>query len=185
MNARPLIHASAFLLLFASACHGDALSVGGGEPLEPENVNDISPGDALGNGVTGAYLFTGFETRACSCRSGSEATVCGESLSSTSAKRWMTASRAAFRSFPSMGSPPSTFRTPARGPRPPRFDSGLFGLRTPRDTAPGPSLEGGRLEFEELLFGSAAWRSRVASAVPRTVARTAGQADALRKLSGL
>ncbi len=66
------------LCLGASACQGDDLSVGGGEPLQPEDVDDMAPGDAVGEAANGAYLFTGFETRACACRSGSETLVCGD-----------------------------------------------------------------------------------------------------------
>ncbi|MGH1346371.1 MAG: hypothetical protein ACRBN8_32690 [Nannocystales bacterium] len=76
MNTTSLIRASVLLCLAVSGCLGDDLSVGGSEPLDPEDVDDISEGDAVGDAASGAYLFTAYETRACSCRSGSTARVC-------------------------------------------------------------------------------------------------------------
>lgn len=78
MNARALLRLSVLSCFAVSGCQGDELSVGGGEPLEPEDVDDMSIGDAVGDAASGAYLFTGFDTRACACRTGSEALVCGE-----------------------------------------------------------------------------------------------------------
>ncbi|MBV1858364.1 MAG: hypothetical protein KUG77_08120 [Nannocystaceae bacterium] len=78
MNARSLLRVSTLLFLAATACQGDELSVGGADPLQPEDVDDMSAGDAVGEAANGAYLFTGFETRACGCRSGSETRVCGD-----------------------------------------------------------------------------------------------------------
>lgn len=78
MTVRSLLCATIFLSLGVPACQGDTLSVGGGDPLQPEDVSDTPPGDAKGEAVTGAYLFTGFDTRSCLCRSGSETLVCGD-----------------------------------------------------------------------------------------------------------
>ncbi len=78
MNACSLLRISALLCVAAAACQGDELTVGGGDPLQQEDVDDLPPGDAVGDTVTGAYLFTGVDTRACSCRSGSETLACDE-----------------------------------------------------------------------------------------------------------
>lgn len=56
------------LVLGLGAC--DDLSVGGDGGLEREDVEDIPPGDASGDDVSGAYLFTSFDQRSCSCSAG-------------------------------------------------------------------------------------------------------------------
>jgi hypothetical protein len=46
-----------------------------------------------------------------------------------------------------------------------RPDFGFFGLRIPRDAAPGPSLDGGRFEFDEFLLSCSRSFSTIASSV--------------------
>ena len=62
------------------ACQGDDLSVGGGASLEREDVENLPAGDAEGSDVSGAYLFSGFDQRACSCRSGNVEQWCATTL---------------------------------------------------------------------------------------------------------
>lgn len=70
------------IFTLALGCSGDDLSVGGDGDggLERQDVEDIPPGDASGEDVSGAYLFTSFDQRSCSCSSGDQALFCDSTL---------------------------------------------------------------------------------------------------------
>ncbi len=55
-----------------AGCTAQALSIGGGQPLEKEDVDEVPAGAAQGAGASGAYLFTDFSVERCSCRDGNE-----------------------------------------------------------------------------------------------------------------
>ncbi|MEM6290511.1 MAG: hypothetical protein AAGA54_04570 [Myxococcota bacterium] len=76
MTPRSPFRLLALTLLVLPACQGDDLSVGGGEPLEPDDVEEMPAGSASGTLATGAYLFTGVDRGPCACRSGTESVVC-------------------------------------------------------------------------------------------------------------
>ncbi len=79
--ARPRLESSVWAVVVLAipllACSGQDLSVGGGDPIEGDDVNDISSGSAIGTDASGAYLFTAFDVVGCGCREGSSSNFCG------------------------------------------------------------------------------------------------------------
>ena len=69
----------ALVLAAAASCQSQALSIGAGPPLELDDVEELPPGDAQGDDVSGGYLFVRFDVVRCECRDGS-AEVFGCSL---------------------------------------------------------------------------------------------------------
>ncbi len=68
------------LPLAVLGCQGQDLSVGGDDPLTAEEVENVPAGSAVGSDASGAYLFTGYDIRSCSCRVGSDEEFCGSGI---------------------------------------------------------------------------------------------------------
>ncbi len=78
-----MMHRTSIALWFALACtscEGSTVSVGGGQDLEPQDTENLPTGSAVGSDVSGAYLFTSFERRSCTCTSGDESELCAVTL---------------------------------------------------------------------------------------------------------
>jgi hypothetical protein len=61
-------------LLAPLGCQAQQLSIGGGEPLELDDVDEVPVGAAVGTDASGGYLFTDFSIERCECREGSATT---------------------------------------------------------------------------------------------------------------